>query len=90
MMVCHQLDSRGWTLSWNDRGIRILHDHHHVTLGGPNAFVSYIEGTDSVDKAVSLLQHGCLEPLGLAVGDVAADVERGAYQEPLDTQLRTA
>jgi len=50
MMVCHQLDSRGWTLSWNDRGIRILHDHHHVTLGGPNAFVSDIEGTDSVDR----------------------------------------
>ncbi len=22
MMVCHQLDSRGWTMSWNDRGVR--------------------------------------------------------------------
>jgi hypothetical protein len=21
-MVCHQLDSRGWTMSWNDRGVR--------------------------------------------------------------------
>jgi len=49
MMVRHQLDARGWTMSWNDRGVRILHDHHHVTLGVANAFVSYIEGTDSVD-----------------------------------------
>jgi len=48
-MVRHQLDSRGWTMSWNDRGIRILHDHHHVTLGVAKTFVSYIEGTDSVD-----------------------------------------
>ena len=49
-MVCHQLDSRAWTMSWNDRGIRILHDHHHVTLGVPKTFVSYIEGTDSIDR----------------------------------------
>jgi len=50
MMVCHQLDSRAWTMSWNDRGIRILHDHHHVTLGVAKTFVSYIKGTDSVDR----------------------------------------
>ncbi len=50
MMVCHQLDSRAWTMSWNDRGIRILHDHHHVTLGVAKTFVSYIEGTDSVGR----------------------------------------
>jgi len=64
MMVCHQLDSRGWAMSrgevampeqtpagaWNDRGIRILHDHHHVTLDVAKTFVSDIEGTDSVDR----------------------------------------
>jgi len=50
MMMCHQLDSRAWTMSWNDRGIRILHDHHHVTLDVAKTFVSYIEGTDSVDR----------------------------------------
>jgi len=47
-MVCHQLDSRGWTTSRNDRGIRILHDHHHVTLDVAKTFVSNIEGTDSI------------------------------------------
>jgi len=50
MMVCHQLDSRGWAMSWNDRGIRILHDHHHVTLDVAKTFVSDIEGTDSVEE----------------------------------------
>jgi len=63
MMVCHQLDSRAWTMSWNDRGIRILHDHHHVTLGVAKTFVSYIEETDSVDRRRAFWQHGCLKPI---------------------------
>ncbi len=51
MMVCHQLDSRGCDVVMErPRGSRFLHDHHHVTLGVPKTFVSYIEGTDSVDR----------------------------------------
>ena len=83
-MVCHQLDSRGWTMSWNDRGIRIVHDHQQRVARRPRDLGELHRGDRLRRQALNLLQHGCLEPFGLAVGDVAADVDRDADQAPLD------
>jgi hypothetical protein len=38
------LDMHGWTATWNGRGLRIVHQHHHVTLGIPATFTAYIDG----------------------------------------------
>lgn len=38
------LDMHGWTITWNGRGLRVLHQHHHVTLGVPGTFTAYIDG----------------------------------------------
>lgn len=42
--VQHFIEMRGWTLSWDPRGIRITHGRHHVVLGIPATFQSYIDG----------------------------------------------
>ena len=90
MMVCHQLDSRGC-----DVVLERPQDSHPARPSSRDArrgqdLRERHRGDRLRRQAVSLLQHGCREPLGLAVGDVAADVDRGADQAPLDTQLRTA
>ena len=38
------LDLHGWKLSWNERGLRVFHHHHHVTLGVPGTFTAYVDG----------------------------------------------
>ena len=43
--VQHFIDMRGWTLSWDPRGLRIKHGRHHVVLGIPATFQHYIDGT---------------------------------------------
>ena len=42
--VRHVVDLRGWTLSWDPRGLRIHHGRHHVVLGIPGTFRNYIDG----------------------------------------------
>lgn len=42
--VGQDLAAGGWTTSWNGRGIRVVHHHHHVTLGVPATFHDYVEG----------------------------------------------
>ena len=42
--VQHFIDLRGWKLSWDLRGLRIKHGRHHVVLGIPSTFRSYIDG----------------------------------------------
>ena len=49
--VTHLIDLRGWSLGWNDRGIRLVHQWHHVTLGVPATFRAYLEGSPEADPA---------------------------------------
>ena len=84
MMVRHQLDSRAWTMSWNDRGIRdpVRPSSRDARRG--QDLRELPRGDRLRRQASSLLQHGCLEPSGFGVSDVAADVDRAADQAPLD------
>ena len=42
--VGHLIDLRGWSLSWDDRGIRLSHGKHSLVLGVPANFRRYVEG----------------------------------------------
>jgi hypothetical protein len=42
--VGHLIDLHAWSLSWDDRGIRLSHGHHSVVLGVPASFRRYVEG----------------------------------------------
>jgi hypothetical protein len=45
--VSHLIDLHGWTLAWEDRGIRLAHGTHALVLGAPANFSSYAEGSTS-------------------------------------------
>lgn len=40
----HHQDLHGWTLNLDDRGIRLTHGDHSVTLGVPLVVRDYIDG----------------------------------------------
>jgi hypothetical protein len=42
--VCHFIDCRGWTLSWDERGIRLTSNEHTCVLGIPATFIGYVAG----------------------------------------------
>lgn len=43
--VGHLIDLHGWTLSWDDRGIRLSHGKHALVLGVPANFGRFLQGT---------------------------------------------
>jgi hypothetical protein len=42
--VGQRIELHGWTLTWDDRGVRISHGEHSVVLGAPANFRQYVEG----------------------------------------------
>lgn len=42
--VQHFIDCRGWTVAWDDRGLRLRHDDHTLVLGVPANVVAYLAG----------------------------------------------
>jgi hypothetical protein len=42
--VTHLIESHGWELSWDPRGLRLTHDAHTLVLGVPAVFLEYLEG----------------------------------------------
>jgi hypothetical protein len=40
----HFIDCHGWTLSWDQRGVRVSHDLNTVVLGVGPSLVEYVEG----------------------------------------------
>jgi hypothetical protein len=45
--VGHLIDLHGWSLSWDDRGIRLSHGKHSLILGEPANFSRYVERAPS-------------------------------------------
>jgi hypothetical protein len=44
--VGHLVETHGWTLSWDPRGLRLTNSEHTVVLGVPPVFDSYLAGVD--------------------------------------------
>jgi hypothetical protein len=42
--VSHLVDLHGWSLSLDERGIRLAHGKHSFVLGAPTNFGRYLEG----------------------------------------------
>jgi hypothetical protein len=42
--IQHFIDCRGWTVSWDPRGLRLRHDDHSVVLGVPANLAAYLSG----------------------------------------------
>lgn len=40
--ITYLLDTHGWEVSWDARGIRLHHDEHDVVLGVPDNLVDYV------------------------------------------------
>lgn len=40
--IAHGLSLRGWTLSWDARGLAVAHDEHRVVLGLPPVANEYL------------------------------------------------
>lgn len=41
--VTYLIDTHGWTVSWDVRGLRLHHGAHAVVLGVPASVVEYVE-----------------------------------------------
>lgn len=44
--VAHFVDTHGWKLAWNERGLEIRHEEHRVVLGVPASVWAYVEEAD--------------------------------------------
>ena len=42
--VQHFIDCRGWTVTWDPRGLRLSHDEHSLVLGVPANVSPYLSG----------------------------------------------
>jgi hypothetical protein len=42
--IQHFIDCRGWTMTWDPRGLRLSHAEHAVVLGVPGTFAAYLSG----------------------------------------------
>jgi hypothetical protein len=40
--LTYLLDTHGWEVSWDSRGIRLHHDDHDVVLGVPDNLLDYV------------------------------------------------
>jgi hypothetical protein len=50
--VEHLVEMHGWTLAWDDRGIRASHGRHSLVLGVPASFHRYVVGAPEGAEAV--------------------------------------
>jgi hypothetical protein len=46
--VTHPIETHGWKLSWDPRGLRLTHDAHTLVLGVPAVFLEYLEDAPKV------------------------------------------
>jgi hypothetical protein len=42
--IQHFIDCRGWTVTWDPRGLRLRHDEHSLVLGVPANLAAYLSG----------------------------------------------
>lgn len=42
--IRHFIDCRGWTMTWDPRGLRLRHGEHTVVLGVPANLADYLSG----------------------------------------------
>jgi hypothetical protein len=42
--IQHLIDCRGWTVTWDPRGLRLSHDEHSLVLGVPANLAQYLAG----------------------------------------------
>jgi hypothetical protein len=42
--ILHFVDSRGWTVAWDPRGLRLSHADHSLVLGVPANLAQYLDG----------------------------------------------
>jgi hypothetical protein len=42
--ILHFIDSRGWTMTWDPRGLRLRHAQHSLVLGVPANLALYLTG----------------------------------------------
>lgn len=40
----YSIDTHGWTLAWDERGIRLSHDGNSVVLGISDSLRAYVDG----------------------------------------------
>jgi hypothetical protein len=40
--LTYLLDTHGWEVSWDARGVRLHHDNNHVVLGVPDNLMDYV------------------------------------------------
>jgi len=45
--IAHFVDCRGWTMTWDPRGLRLSHDERTVVLGVPASFADYLSGAEA-------------------------------------------
>jgi hypothetical protein len=45
--IQHLIDCRGWTLTWDPRGLRLHHAEHSVVLGVPANLTEYLSGVSA-------------------------------------------
>ena len=43
--ITHLTDRHDWRMSWDPRGLRLIHDGHTFVLGIPAVFLEYLEGS---------------------------------------------
>lgn len=48
--VGHLVETHGWVLSWDPRGVRLSHAGRHVVLGIPDSFRAYVSGAPVVSR----------------------------------------
>jgi hypothetical protein len=42
--LSHLIEMHGWTVSWDERGIRLSHGNHSLVLGAPTNLARYVAG----------------------------------------------
>jgi hypothetical protein len=50
----HFIDTGGWALSWDPRGLRVSHGQRSIVLGVPATFPAYIEGGARARRASAM------------------------------------
>lgn len=48
--VGHLVETHGWILSWDPRGVRLSHAGRHLVLGIPDSFRAYVSGAPVVTR----------------------------------------
>jgi len=46
LSVTHLVALRGWSVGWDDRGLRLTHHNHSLVLGVPATFTQFVDSDD--------------------------------------------